>query len=100
MSREYFYCPHCQKPLIIKKPDAPATDAEDVTRQKTTIDEELGADNELLDVAMGDGVIIYALREYQKDRTVWRRINAIMTRFGARYIPGGDKPGHWEVSTG
>ena len=98
MTQKWADCPHCGKPIILQAPPKETKDPEDIDHMKTTIDDDLRADAELLDVAIGDGVIIYALKEWQSDKTVWRRINEIIKSHGGKWIAMGPES-HWEGPT-
>lgn len=60
------------------------------------IKKELGSDAELVTVEAVGNVAKVALKEYQRDREIWRRINENLKALGGKWNSAG-KDSHWSV---
>ena len=97
-------CPHCNKRLafvitVHKPDDPPAISRPPPDEQPQSLDDALADDAERLHVTMGEGVVLYAMKEYiagADGKMIWRRIDNIMKLFGGKWISQG-KESHWEV---
>ena len=96
-------CPHCGNPVkLVKSGVFPVEGHKPPDSTKQTylpvegLDAALEEYAEDLEFAQGEGIVIYAPKEFFKDKSIWIAINKIIKAHGGKWITAGEGS-HWEV---